>query len=69
MAYKNLEEFIKRATLAAFSFPDHIKELLMNFKDHGNKNGYLWLRSLPCDKPLMNTPANSEEVKEKKKTF
>lgn len=67
--YKNLENFIKNASLAAFSFPEHIKELLLNFKTYGNDSGYLLLRSLPFDKPLMDTPLDAELVKENKQTF
>ncbi|TAK71830.1 MAG: hypothetical protein EPO11_10925 [Gammaproteobacteria bacterium] len=67
--YENLEYFIQQASLAAYSFPDYIKELLMNFKTYGNEDGYLLFRSFPYDRSLMNTPVNIEEVREKKKTF
>lgn len=67
--YQETETFIKLATIAAFNLPESLKHWLLDFKLNGNQQGYLLLRGLPIDQPLMPTPTDLHTVKQQKHTF
>ena len=67
--YRDLEGFVKTASLAAHELPVELRSDLYDFKMHGNKEGYFLIRSLPTDDDLMATPKNLSDVPKLKKSF
>lgn len=64
--YENLEEFLLQAELAFHELPKDLRRSVIEFKREGNKYGGLLLKSLPIDKALPVTPADSKKSLNKK---
>ena len=54
--YENPESFLPQAALCADQLPLWIRKTLYEFRLHGNQEGILLLKGLPCDAHLPATP-------------
>jgi len=58
--YQQPNSFIQQATLLADELPAFIRQALQRFRLHGNQDGALLFRGLPCDSVLPATPVNGQ---------
>ncbi|MFN7709405.1 MAG: DUF4350 domain-containing protein [Holosporales bacterium] len=57
-AYHQREAFLFESSLLGHEFPRALRERLSRFKMYGHPAGFLLLRGLPVDEPLVSTPSD-----------
>ncbi len=67
--YQKMEPFLRHAALHSDKLSLDVRAQLYDFKQKGNKEGYLLFRGFPVDPGLIGTPENVSDVPWKKKTF